>query len=66
MITARMNSNNSAHGNPHDAKRQQEQPHQRIEHQRQQCQRPADHEQNAPQKKFDHHRLKFNTRGEDK
>lgn len=37
-----------------NAKRQQKQPDERIKHQGQQGQRPAENEENAPQKKLDH------------
>jgi uncharacterized protein (DUF302 family) len=40
--------------NARDTERQQDQPNQRIQYQRQQSQRPAEKEKNAPQQEFDH------------
>ena len=42
----------TAYREAHDAKRQQQQPHDGIQHQRDQRQRPAQHKQNAPQQEF--------------
>jgi hypothetical protein len=48
---------NTAHGDPHDAKRQQNQPNDGIYHQSQQRERPAKEEQDAPQKESNHGNL---------
>lgn len=43
-----------AHSNADQAKWKQEQPNNRVKHQRQNRERPAQHEQNAPKQEFDH------------
>src|SRR5512136_712652 len=42
------------HCNAHEPERQREQPHNRIQDQGQQSQRPAQHQQDAPKKKSSH------------
>ena len=44
----------TSHRDPNQPKRQQQQPHKRVSHQCQQRQRPAQHQQNAPQQEFRH------------
>src|ERR1700722_6046636 len=48
---------NAIHGDPHDTKRQQDQPNKGIEHERKQRERPTKEEQDAPQKESDHGNL---------
>src|SRR5262249_22181157 len=50
----------AANGNSHNAKRQRQQPNDRIKHQCQQRNRPTQHEQNAPQKESRHGNLASN------
>jgi hypothetical protein len=42
------------HSNSHQPERQQQEPYQRIEHQRQKRQRPTQEQQNAPKQEFHH------------
>jgi hypothetical protein len=51
------NAKRAADGDTDDAEWQQEQPDDRIKEQRQHGQRPADHQQDAPEKEFEHHSL---------
>ena len=44
----------AADGDTDEAKWEQENPDERIQEQRQQSQRPADHQQNAPEQEFRH------------
>ena len=44
----------TTHGDPHDPEREQEKPDQRVEYQGQNRQRPAEHEQDAPQQELKH------------
>lgn len=45
---------NAIHCDPHNPKRQQNQPNKRIQHERKQCERPAKEEQDTPQEESDH------------
>jgi hypothetical protein len=45
---------NAFHGDAHDAERQQKQPHDGVENEDYQSQRPADDEQHAPDKETQH------------
>jgi hypothetical protein len=48
---------NSMYRNPHDSERQQNQPHKRVRYQRQQGNRPAKYQQQAPQEESSHRQL---------
>ena len=49
---AAQQSKDAVDGNADDAKREQHNPDERIEEKRQQRQRPAEHEQDAPEQEF--------------
>jgi len=48
------------YGNPRQPEWQQEEPNNRVRHERQQGERPADHQQNTPQEKGGHRSLLAN------